>query len=791
MDVQCSVVGNPAPENRGLAPPQTTTRCAGDATCWPFTRVCVKGRIGALFRVAGSDSGGRSGVPLNLIALPRTVKLAFYLSLDLAMVAKVPPRARIARYALALAIVAVTTLFRLAVDPLIHDQIPFIFFVAAVVVATRLCDVGGGIVATIASGFSGHYFFVEPRRSLALHADDALGIVLFMAVGFGLVWLVGHWRNAERVLREQSEAIDRAHDAVVVHDLDNRIVSWNRGAEQLYGWTAREVVGQDPHALLQTRFPVSPEALQESLSADGEWRGDLIQTRRDGARVITESRHVMIHDEWGRPSRVLAINRDITERRRVEDRVRALSRAVEQSPVSVVITDVEGNIEYVNPMFTRLTGYSFEEALGKNPRILKSGETPAAGHQRLWDAITAGREWHGEFHNKKKNGELYWEQASVSAITDESGIVHFLAVKEDITERKRIEEALRGTARELSEADRLKDEFIAIVSHELRTPLNAVLGWAEMLRTKRLDHAVQERAVQAISENARRQAQLMDDLLDISRIVAGKVTMEPALIEPGAVVRRAVDTVAPAATAKGIALDVSIGRTLRGVFADPARLQQVVWNLLSNAVKFTPNGGRVSVSVEATDEEVEIVVADNGIGIPPAFLPHAFDWFRQADSRPTRSYGGLGLGLSIVRHLVEAQGGTVRAESEGEGRGATFVVSLPAREFYEHRHEEVAETGSRTSVSIVPVRPDNPPSLRRVRVLIVDDDADTRELMAAVLGRHGATVGQAASAVEALEKLACIGADVLLIDLAMPDVDGYTLIGLALCVRWVRCGVEL
>jgi CheY-like chemotaxis protein/anti-sigma regulatory factor (Ser/Thr protein kinase) len=287
---------------------------------------------------------------------------------------------------------------------------------------------------------------------------------------------------------------------------------------------------------------------------------------------------------------------------------------------------------------------------------------------------------------------------------------------------------------------------------------------------------VQERAVQAISENARRQVHLMDDLLDISRIVAGKVTMEPALIEPGAVVRRAVDTVVPAATAKGLALDVSLGRTLRGVFADPARLQQVVWNLLSNAVKFTPNGGRVSVSVEATDEEVEIVVADNGIGIPAAFLPHAFDRFRQADSRPTRSYGGLGLGLSIVRHLVEAQGGTVRAESEGEGRGATFVVSLPAREFHERRHEEVAETGSRTSVSIVPVRLDNPPSLRRVRVLIVDDDADTRELMAVVLGRHGATVGQAASAVEALEKLACIGADVLLIDLAMPDVDGYTLI---------------
>lgn len=325
---------------------------------------------------------------------------------------------------------------------------------------------------------------------------------------------------------------------------------------------------------------------------------------------------------------------------------------------------------------------------------------------------------------------------------------------------------------EAERASRAKDEFIATLSHELRTPLNSVLGWARLLRTGKLDAAGINQAVEAIGRGATTQAQIVDDLLDVSRIVRGALRLDVRPVDLGPVIEAAVETVQPAARGREIEIAVEHGAPAP-VSGDPGRLQQVIWNLLANAIKFTPPGGRVLVRTEAVAEGVQIVVADNGKGISPEFLPHLFERFRQADSSTTRAHGGLGLGLAIVRHLVEAHGGSVAAESAGPGLGSTFYVRLPLAAPRQRR-----ATGEQTPVmtSMMASDPRPPASLKALRVLVVDDDADTREALARLLEQAGAQVASAGSAEEALEKLRRSPPDVLLSDIAMPGRDGYDLI---------------
>ena len=325
------------------------------------------------------------------------------------------------------------------------------------------------------------------------------------------------------------------------------------------------------------------------------------------------------------------------------------------------------------------------------------------------------------------------------------------------------EKVLRVEAEELS---RLKDEFLATMSHELRTPLNAIFGWITLLRTRRLDEATQARALETIERNARAQKRLIEDLLDVSRIVTGKVTLELATVEPRRAVEAALETMHPAAQAKGLKvvplLDTGAG-TVRGDFA---RLQQIVCNLLSNAIKFTPTDGQVEVCLARRNGEIEISVGDNGQGIKPEFLPHVFDRFRQEDGSISRRHGGLGLGLAIVRHLVELHAGTVEAHSDGEGKGARFVVRLPAREVLgQPRPSDTPASGVLT-----------PAMLSNVRVLVVDDDPSSRELMSGMLEGYGARVSLADSGQAALTVLFAQRPDVLIADLGMPGMDGYALI---------------
>jgi PAS domain S-box-containing protein len=339
----------------------------------------------------------------------------------------------------------------------------------------------------------------------------------------------------------------------------------------------------------------------------------------------------------------------------------------------------------------------------------------------------------------------------------------------DITEQVR-------ARHEAEAANRTKDEFLATLSHELRTPLNAILGWSRLLGDDRLDSEEQQRAIEAIQRNAQLQAQLIEDILDVSRIISGKLRLETRATDLAAVVEAAVESVLPAAQGKDIRLQRVLDSGTNLVSGDPNRLQQVVWNLLSNAIKFTPKGGRVQVRLERVNSHIEIVVTDSGIGISPEVLPYVFDRFRQADSTSTRNYGGLGLGLAIVRHLVEMHGGTVVAESDGEGQGSTFTVELPliALRSVDTVPEKSREREHPTAGRNIAF--EGGPELKGLHVLVVDDEEDARQLVTAVLEKCGTKVTAVTTAAEALSALQTLRPDVLISDLGMPAEDGYSLI---------------
>jgi PAS domain S-box-containing protein len=328
--------------------------------------------------------------------------------------------------------------------------------------------------------------------------------------------------------------------------------------------------------------------------------------------------------------------------------------------------------------------------------------------------------------------------------------------------------------RQAEESNRLKDEFLATISHELRTPLSAILGWARMLRMGQLSEENAVKALETIERNARAQAQLVDDLLDVSRIITGKLRMDVQPADPNTFIDAAVESVRPAAEAKGVRVQKVIDTAPIAIPGDPVRLQQVVWNLLSNAIKFTPRGGRVQIRTQRVNSHLEIVVSDTGQGIAPDFLPHVFDRFRQADQRTSRQHGGMGLGLAIVRHLVELHGGTVRANSEGEGHGSTFTVMLPITPIYQVDHSGGrVHPGAR---DLLPPVDDCTDRLDGMRILVVDDEADTRDLLKQGLEYCGAKVKVVGTASEALELLMSTSPDILISDIGMPMVDGYDLI---------------
>ena len=422
---------------------------------------------------------------------------------------------------------------------------------------------------------------------------------------------------------------------------------------------------------------------------------------------------------------------------------------------------------------------SFEGTYKAFLRRIHPEDRPGVGRV-IRRALLQQSDYEVEFRVPLPDGRVRWLGAKGRFLRDPKGAARLLTgVATDITDRKRAEDeraqllSREQKARQQAEqALRLKDEFLATVSHELRTPLTAILGWSRILHGRQSDPASVARAIDTIERNAKGLAQIVEDILDVSRIVAGKLLVELGPVDLVPVIEAAASVMKPAAEAKGVELKLPAKGPPCIVWGDPDRLQQVVWNLLANAVKFTPEGGSVEVRLEREKTRARILVIDTGQGIDVGFLPFMFDRFRQADSTTTRSHGGLGLGLALVRHLMELHGGTGEAASEGLGKGSTFTVTLPIKA---ELFERVAHEPPRW-VQEAPAQKPRPVSLRGLKVLAVDDEADARELVSTVLEHEGATVLTVATAPEAFSRLAALRPDVVVCDISMPIEDGYSLI---------------
>ncbi|MBO0859838.1 MAG: CHASE3 domain-containing protein [Chloracidobacterium sp.] len=481
---------------------------------------------------------------------------------------------------------------------------------------------------------------------------------------------------------------------------------------------------------------------------------------------------------------------DATARKRAEEALRQqrewLQVTLSSIGDAVIATDTNGVVTFLNPVAESLTRWTMEKAQGRQLREVFNIVNEQTRQTVENPAIRAMRE--SSFVGLENHTALIAQDGTEIPIDDSGApikgpggkIIGAVLIFRDITERRMAEEerskllASERAAREKAEAaSRSKDEFVAIISHEIRSPLNSILGWAQMLRSGKFDQEETERAVEIIERNARSQSQLIEDLLDISRVITGKLTLNVRSVNLAQIIEAAIDSISPAAEAKDIQLKARLEPSSGLVSGDPNRLQQIVWNLLSNAVKFTPRHGSVEVSLESVDSQLQITVRDTGVGINDEFLPFVFDRFSQANTTSERKYGGLGLGLAIVRHLVELHGGAVRADSPGDGHGATFTVTLPIKAVRHDMNEvERAALGAENRSSLADAI-----MLDGLRVMVVDDEVETRELLTAMLTRHGAEVRACASAEEALAEINRRRPMVLVSDIGMPDADGYALVG--------------
>lgn len=585
--------------------------------------------------------------------------------------------------------------------------------------------------------------------------------------------------------------------AIFMLDEAGRVLTWNPGAERFKGYRADEIIGQHfsifyPEEAKRRRWP---EHELEVAAATGVFEDEGWRVRKDGTLFWANVVITALRDPDGRLLGFAKVTRDLTQRkaheeqlRRSEERFRLLVEHV--SEYAIFMLDPNGRVTTWNSGAQRLKGYTAEEIVGKHFSVFYPREVQESGwtDHELQVAAEEGR-FVDTGWRVRKDGTRFWAQVIITALRDDAGcLIGYAKLTRDMTESKRVEEmevanqereemleAERSARMAAQQATRTKDEFLAMLSHELRTPLSAILGWTQvLLRGESLkEPEAQRQAIEVIDRNARAQAQLVDDLLDLSRIMTGKLRLDLNQLSFTTIVEAAVDSVRPTAEAKGIRLKAILGASHDVISADGGRLQQVVWNLLTNAIKFTPKGGQVQVLLQRVNSHLELSVSDTGIGIPPSYLPRVFERFSQRDSSTTRSHGGLGLGLAICKQLVEQHGGSIRAASQGEGKGATFSVLLPVSIAQLQaegmpRIHPTAETSSEEAVSL--------PRLEGVHVFSVDDEPDARELLRTVLEERGAKVTSFGSAAEALAALEKTRPTVLVCDVGMAKMDGYQMI---------------
>jgi PAS domain S-box-containing protein len=602
--------------------------------------------------------------------------------------------------------------------------------------------------------------------------------------------------------------IESADDAIISKTLDGIITSWNKGAQRIFGYTADEVIGKPVTILIPADHEDEEPAILARLRAGKRIEHyETIRVTKDGRLRDISLTVSPIKGPNGEIVGASKIARDITDqkqaRRELDEASQRLKLALDAARLGDWSWDARTDVTVMSETAANIFGISPDAHLSwADLRDLLHPDDRERTRQAVEEALANHNDYDIEYRAIRSDNSQVWVLSKGRGIYAENGTVTgMLGFIQDISTRKANEETLREQAealrtlnetaqiaradaekaaaenerlyRQAEESSRLKEEFLATISHELRTPLSAILGWARMLRTGQLSPENSAKALDTIERNARAQAQLVDDLLDVSRIITGKLRMDVRPSDPNSFIDAAVEAVRPAAEAKNVRIQKVVDTAPISIPGDPVRLQQVVWNLLSNAIKFTPRGGRVQIYSQRVNSHLEIVVSDSGQGISPDFLPHVFDRFRQADQKTSRQHGGMGLGLAIVRHLVEMHGGTVRAASEGEGKGATFTVTLPITPVY-----QVDSTGSRVHPGARDLLPANDITdrLDGMRILVVDDEPDTRELLKQGLEYCGATVRVAGSAAEALDELNTSSPDVLISDIGMPGADGYDLI---------------
>jgi PAS domain S-box-containing protein len=610
-------------------------------------------------------------------------------------------------------------------------------------------------------------------------------------------------RRAAAALAAQQEwfrvTLASIGDGIIASDPDGRVTYMNSIAETLTGWTNENAQGVS----LTDVFHIVNETTRQPLDnpagmviRSGHIMGlanHTVLISRDGTERPIADSAAPILDDAGAILGVVLVFRDFTEQRRAAEAIAEqrewFETTLESIGDAVIATDVRGRVVFMNPVAEHLTGWRMDTARDRactevfnivNEKTLRVVENPVT--RILQEGVVVGLANH-TLLIAADGTERPIDDSGAPIRNREGRIVGVVLVFRDVSERRRAEAERELAAREherllvaertaraeAERANRLKDDFVAMVSHELRTPLNAILGWTELMLKKRDDEALAARGLEIVARNTKLQTQLIADLLDISRIVSGKLRLDMQSVHLASIVEGAIETVEHAADAKGIAIDRQLDRSIGPMAGDPARLQQVVWNLLSNALKFTTQGGRVRVSLRRAGSHAEIVVEDNGVGIRPDFLPHVFDRFQQADASRARRFGGLGLGLSIVQNLVQFHGGTVRAESDGEGHGATFTISLPLAAPPVLLETALGPTASTKRVT-------DGVSLAGTCVLLVEDEADAAAFVKQLLEDYGAVVVIATSARQALEIIETTQPDILISDIGLPEMDGYELL---------------
>jgi PAS domain S-box-containing protein len=569
---------------------------------------------------------------------------------------------------------------------------------------------------------------------------------------------------------------ETAQDAILILDqASGKIMDANPFVIALLGYSLDELLGKELWEIGLFSDTRESKAAMQQLQKTGYIRyEDMPLETKGGKRVEVEfvSNSYMVGD-----LEVIQCNiRDITDRKWAEETARISAERfrflAESMPIITFTATPDGRMDYCNRQLTEFTGLTCDE-LCASGRASFTHPDETEENERLWrHSIASGEPFQFESRFRRADGIYRWHLTRAAAMRDAGGIVIWVGSSTDIHEQKSVEQTLVRQYRESEALSRAKDEFLATSSHELRTPLTSILGWSELLVAGGLDAETQRVALDSIVQSARAQSRLIDDMLDVSRLLTGKLELNSEPVDVEASVLLALRAITPSAERKNLTLEKSFARGASRVDGDPTRLQQIFWNILSNAVKFTPAGGRIHVRLSSNDSRIHFVVSDTGQGIGPDFLPRVFDSLSQERGSSTRDHGGLGLGLSIVKQLVQMHGGTVRAESGGEGKGATFTVSLPAREF----------TANVGQPAMLHIRDENKPpasdatcSIAGMRVLVVDDEPEMRKLITTVLRAAGASVVTASNAADAFEHLIAHSFDALVSDIAMPDEDGHSL----------------